>query len=188
VDEKNSKFWQSIVAGDKIAFKTLYDEYNSKVYNTAISYVQNDHDAEEITQEVFTNIFRHASKFKGNSSLNTWIYRIAINSSLNFLKKKKRFSFFHLSLNHQDKPDFEHPGVLAERKEQSKLLFQAIDSLSEQQKTAFILSFVEHLPQQEVATIMELSLKAVESLLQRAKGNLRKNLNKLGIDRRNVVK
>lgn len=69
-----------------------------------------------------------------------------------------------------------HPGVLLENKEKSKYLFKAIDSLDEKQRTAFILSYIESLPRQEVADIMDTTLKSVESLLQRAKANLRKKI------------
>lgn len=88
----------------------------------------------------------------------------------------------------RDVPDFEHPGVLMENKENTKALFKAIHTLPNQQKTAFILSFVEELPRQEVADVMEVSLKAVESLLQRAKKNMRPELEKLYPHRRNPKK
>jgi RNA polymerase sigma-70 factor (ECF subfamily) len=175
---------QSIVHGDRQAFKTLYAQFSDKVYNTALSYVQNIEDAEEVTQDVFTSIFRNASKFKGDSSLSTWIYRITINTSLNQLKKKKRQSIFRSEQQETDKPNFVHPGVLLERQENAAYLFKVIDTLADNQKTAFILSYVEDLPRQEVAEIMSLSLKAVESLLQRAKHNLRERLKNLYPNRR----
>lgn len=166
----------AVATGDRNAFRQLYDLYADKVYNTALSYAQNEADAEEITQDVFTNIFRYAGNFKGESAVGTWIYRISVNTSLNHLKKKKRFSFLKFGDTTTDQPDFEHPGVLLENKENAKILFRVIDTLPDNQKTAFILSYVEELPRQEVADIMELSLKAVESLLQRAKAGLRNKL------------
>ena len=154
------------------------------MYNTALSYAQHVPDAEEITQDVFTNVFRSAAKFKGESEVSTWIYRITVNTSLNYLRRKKRFGFLSGGEPHLDTPDFEHPGVLLEQKENAKALFKVIDTLPDQQKTAFILSFVEELPRQEVADVMRVSLKAVESLLQRAKGNLRTKLEKVYPERR----
>lgn len=166
----------AVAEGDSNAFRQLYGLYAEKVYNTALSYAQNGQDAEEIAQDVFTSIFRYAGNFKGESAVNTWIYRITVNTSLNHLKKKKRFSFLKFGNTEPDPPDFEHPGVLLENRENAKILFKVINTLPENQKTAFILSYVEDLPRQEVADIMELSLKAVESLLQRAKASLRKKL------------
>ena len=175
---------QSIANGGRKAFQQLYELYSAKVYNTVLSYVQNEHDAEEVTQDVFTSIFRNAAKFKGNAAVSTWIYRIAVNTSLNHLKRKKRFSFLKPGASDTDTPDFDHPGILLENKENAKVLFKAIGSLPDKQKTAFILSFVEDLPRQEVADVMDISLKAVESLLQRAKKNLRIKLENLYIARR----
>jgi RNA polymerase sigma-70 factor (ECF subfamily) len=175
---------QSVANGDNHGFRVLYDQFCDKVYNTAISYVQSQQDAEEITQDVFTSVFRNASKFKGDSALGTWIYRITVNTSINYINRKKRFSLLNFSNEEIEKPDFEHPGVLLEKRESAKILFQVIDTLPDSQKTAFILSFVEELPRQEVADIMEISLKATESLLQRAKNNLRNKLKNKYTDRR----
>lgn len=175
---------QAISRGEDQALAALYNQYSEKVYNTAISYTKNVEEAEEITQDVFVKIFRSASTFKQESSLSTWIYRITVNTSLNLLKKRSRFTIFKNSLDASESVDFEHPGVLIENKENAAALFKAMDCLPAQQKTAFILSFVEELPRQEVADIMETSLKAVESLLQRAKKNLRLELGKLYPHRR----
>lgn len=75
-----------------------------------------------------------------------------------------------------DKAHFDHPGILMEKKENARLLFAAIDLLKENQKTAFVLFHIEELSQKEIAEIMELSPKAVESLIQRAKAVLREKL------------
>lgn len=175
---------KSIANGDRKAFQQLYQLYAKKVYNTALSYAQDEQDAEEITQDVFSKIFRSAGKFKGDSALSSWIYRITINTSLNLIKKRKRFSFLTFGDQQVEETDFEHPGILLENKEAAKTLFKVIDGLPDNQKTAFILSFVEELPRQEVADIMGVSLKAIESLLQRAKKNLRTKLAKLYPNRR----
>lgn len=183
--KEHQEIIQQIILGDKQSFEKLYDIFSEKVYNTAISYVQNEIDAQEITQDVFVNIFRYANKFRKESTVSTWIYRITINTSLNYLKRKKRSSFLSFGEKTPDKPDFNHPGISLEKQENARLLFQVIDTLPEKQKTAFILSYIEELPRQEVADIMKISLKAVESLLQRAKKNLRNKLEKLYPGRRN---
>lgn len=170
---------KAVAEGKQGAFRELYQLFSDKVYNTAISYSRNEQDAEEITQDVFASIFKNATKFKGDSEVGTWIYRITINASLNFIKKRNRLSFLNFENKTIEKPDFEHPGALIEKKEHSAFLLSAIETLPKNQKTAFILSFIEDLPRQEVADIMETSLKAVESLLQRAKANLRNQLEKL---------
>lgn len=182
-----------IAQGSEPALEALYALFKSRVYNTALSYLQNTEEAEEVTQDVFVNIFRAAARFEGKSSVSTWIYRITVNLSLDRLNHRKRQKRFGLLVDlfggnpaepAKDLPHFDHPGVVLEQKENARILFQAIESLPDQQKTAFILSFIEDLPRQEVADVMQISLKAVESLLQRAKTNLRKRLDNFFPDRR----
>lgn len=167
---------KQIIKGNQQAFEELYNLYKSKVYNTAIGYLQNFEDAEEVTQDVFTTIFRKAHTFKGNAKVSTWIYRITINMAINQIKKRSKQPTSELESQEILLTDFGHPGIQLENQEKSKHLFYAIDSLVEKQKTAFILSYIEGLPRQEVAGIMATSLKSVESLLQRAKNNLKKKL------------
>ncbi len=182
--EEHALILQHISEGNQKAFRKLYALYSAKVYNTAISYVQSVQDAEEITQDVFTTIFRKASQFEGKSTVSTWIYRITVNRSLNFIDKRKRSASEEFNPQKMDSHSFDHPGIQLENKENASLLFKVIDTLAPNQKTAFILSYVEELPRQEVADIMDISLKATESLLMRAKTNLREKLEKVYPERR----
>ena len=164
-------------------FKTFYNQYKLVVYNVAINYVQNLEDAEEITQDVFVKAFKSYHKFNHNSDVKTWLYRIAINTSLDFIRKKSAkkylFVFGKKSLNDNEInniSNFEHPGILIENEENAKIMFQAINSLTENQKTAFVLSKLEELNNTEIATIMNLSISAVEGLIFRAKQALQEKL------------
>ena len=172
--------------GDQKALESLYNLFKEKVYNTTLSYVQNQQDAEEITQDVFIEVFNSIDKFKSEANISTWIYRITVNKSLDFIrytKRKKRFSIVKSIFNLQsgeleiDQPDFIHPGIEIELKERSAILFKAIDQLPENLKTSFILSKIEGLSYAEISEIMKTSVSSVESLLFRAKHNLRKYLN-----------
>ncbi|MEM6770476.1 MAG: RNA polymerase sigma factor [Bacteroidota bacterium] len=167
----------NIAAGDAAALRHLYDRHASRVYNTAISYLQREVEAEEVTQDVFTKVWRSAGTFKGNSEVTTWLYRIAVNTSLSALRKRKKRNIFSAFGDRElSPPDFDHPGALLEDREETKSLFAAIYRLPDRQKTAFILSYVEEIPRSQVAEIMGNTLKAVESLLIRAKAGLRKQL------------
>lgn len=153
------------------------------VYNVALNYLQNVEDAEEVTQDVFVKVFQSIDSFKDKSTFKTWIYRITINQSLDFIKKKnskKRFFVFGRKSENefeiQNTSNFEHPGILLENQENAKLLFDVINSLPENQKTAFILSKVDGLSNPEVAEIMEMSISAIESLIFRAKNSLKDKL------------
>lgn len=177
-----------IAKGNENALKKIYERYSVKVFNTVISYTKNQEDAEELHQDIFVTIYNTAGSFRKNASVSTWIYRIAVNKSLDFLRKKnslKRSGIF-TSLYKKDSgelaiesADFVHPGIKMEQAENAQLLFRVIETLPENQKTAFILTQIEDLPQKEAAEIMNTSRKAVESLLQRAKGNLKKELEKV---------
>lgn len=167
--------------GSEQAFKSLYNIFSDKVFNTCLSILQHQPDAEDTTQEVFVEVFRSVKHFKGDSSLQTWIYRIAVTKSLDHLKKKKagkRFAFIQSIFGendelHIDKPHFDHPGVLLENKEHARVLFYALSKLADKQKTAFTLHKLEGLPYAEVADIMQTSISAVESLIFRANENLK---------------
>jgi RNA polymerase sigma factor (sigma-70 family) len=161
-------------------FQELYTSYAAMVYNLAVSYLQNVEDAEEITQDVFLQVHQSLEKFKHKSTLKTWIFRITINKCLDQLKarkRKKRMAFVS-SLFHPDGQivleaiEFNHPGILLEQKENAATLFECIDELPQNQKTAFLLSKVECLPNAEISEIMEASMSSVESYLFRAKQNL----------------
>lgn len=173
---------QAIVSGDEKAFRQFYDLFKDRVYNTCLAHLQIASDAEEITQDVFVDIHRCAAEFKGTAAVSTWVYRITVNKCIDRVRyngRQRRFAFISSLFSPKDGSltydpgDFVHPGVLAENKERSRLLFAAIRQLPQNQQTAFILKQVEGLSQKEVVEIMEMSEKAVESLIQRAKGNLR---------------
>lgn len=170
-----------------VEFELLYKKFKNRVYNTALSYLQQAEDAEEVTQDVFVEVFRSQQTFREEADIGTWIYRIAINKSLDFLRHKtrqKRFAFF-TNLFHQetdeiihDPPDFRHPGVVLEQQENAAYLFKAINDLPENQKTAFILTQIEDLSYAETAKVMDVTVASVEALLHRGKQNLRKKLEK----------
>lgn len=170
--------------GDQLAYKQLVDAWKDMVYNTALGLVQNEMDAEDLVQDVFVKAWESIGGFKGESKLSTWLYRITITKSLDLLrsrKRKKRFAFVNsiFGLNNElviNPPDFLHPGVKAENKERSVELFKAIDKLPQQQKVAFVLTRVEGLNHKAVSEILNTSIPAVESLLQRARVNLKKEL------------
>lgn len=174
--DKEHQLIEQIAEGNKNAFQDLYFLYKDKVYNTSIGYLQNAEDAEEVTQDVFLSIYKKAYAFKGNAKVSTWIYRITVNKALSKIDKNKRKPYSNTEVKDHHRVDFKHPGVALEQQEKAAHLFMAINTLIDSQKTAFILTYVEGLPQKQVANIMENSVKAVESLLQRAKTNLKNKL------------
>ncbi len=152
------------------------------IYNVCLNYLHNTQDAEEATQDVFVRVHGSLDSFRKGSTLKTWIYRIAINQCLDRVKAnkaQKRFakaqSLFGIESESSLAPDFDHPGVKLEDKEAVQSIMKAIDILPENQKTALILKSMEGLTQKEIAAVLDIGEKAVESLLSRAKSNLKKN-------------
>jgi len=167
---------ERVAEGDGIAFKAFYALFSERVYNTALRYVRAVEDAEEITQDVFVRIHKKAASFKGNSAVRTWVYRITVNAALNY-QRKRRWKWLPLSQTPAPKiATSEQPNQLLETKERQSWLLDNIDQLPADQRMAIILFYLEELPQKEIAIALDRSLKAIESLLQRAKRNLKKQL------------
>lgn len=169
--------------GDEEAFTVLVETYQQMVYNTCLGFVKNEADADDLTQEVFIEVFRSIDQFREDAKLSTWLYRIAVNKSLEVIrgrKRKKRFAFIS-SLFDQEKgalnvPDYNHPGIIAENKERSKVIFAAMEKLPESQHTAYVLHKIEGLSYEEIGKIMEKSVSSVESIMHRAKKSLQQHL------------
>lgn len=167
-------------------FSNLIESYQQKVFGTCLSFVPNKEDAEDLVQEVFLEVFNSISKFKGNSTLSTWIYRITTNKCLEFIRKqktKKRTGFLKPLFSQDfsiDKTnyftEFNHPGFLLESKELNETLFRAINKLPESQTLIFTLHKIDGKSYQEIAEITDRSVSSVESVMFRAKKNLQKLL------------
>ena len=170
---------------DEKAFKFIVDKYKNFIFNISISIIQNTEEADDLTQEVFIQIYKSINKFKEKSSLSTWIYRITLSKCyehIRFKKRKKRFSkiinLFREDGSSIDIPVFNHPGIILEKKEEGKMLFEAINSLSEEQKSAYILKNIQGLSYKKISRVMKKSTSSIESLIFRAKKNLKKYLEK----------
>ncbi len=158
-------------------FEQVYQDHVDLVFNLSLHYCGSTEDAEEITQDVFVTIYLKMDAFREESSLKTWITRITINRSLDLLRKRKRQSWLRpFSTATPTAVEFNHPGVQLEHQEQVNRVFQHIHALPERQKTALILMKLEHKSMAEIAEIMDLSPKAIESLISRAKENLSKKI------------
>jgi RNA polymerase sigma factor (sigma-70 family) len=166
-------------------FQSVYAQYKRRVLNTALNMVQRVEDAEEIMQDVFVEVYFNLDGFRGESALGTWIYRITINKSLDFLKKKnrkKRFGWLTSLFDPESGrelhviSDFKHPGSTMENEEEISNIFLHIEKLPQKQKTALILSVMEQLSYDEISKVMDTSISSVESLLFRARKNLKNSL------------
>lgn len=184
-DMQETSLLEKLKQRDHEAFRWLVESYQTRVINLANAYLHSIQEAEDIAQDVFIEVLDSINKFKGSSAISTWIYRITVNKSLNRRKKLMRMSFFGTGIFSADNnesqiapvaPDTASPDHGIHNEEDKKALHKAIDKLPAQQKTAFILNKYELLSYKEIAEVMNVSMSAVESLLFRAKTNLRKHL------------
>ena len=166
-----------------MAFSYLVKQYQKIILNVSLNILHNLEDAEDVTQEVFISASQAIRNFKGESKISTWLYRIAMMKSLEHIRKhktQKRFAFVISLFQNEEKPidvgdksHSSHPGVILENKQRTQILFQAIEKLPEKQRISFVLNKLEGLSYEEVGSVMQLSLSSIESLIFRAKQNLR---------------
>ena len=172
--------------GDERAFRVMVEKYQKLVVNACYKMVFNQEDAKDIAQEVFIEVFHSIHKFRGESKFSTWLYRISINRSLNFIRdnknQKKTQAIEQDNFGRQAKKEADlgvygdEADKAVESQERQKMLHKTISSLPESQRVAFTLNKYEDLSYQQIAEVMETSVSAVESLIHRAKKNLQKKL------------
>ena len=171
--------------GEEPAFKVLVENYQDRVYYSVLNILQNAHEAEDTAQETFIQVYESIHGFKEESSLATWIYRIAVRKALEKIRKQKNRQRLHSIVpwwmpSEEKSMDaaYLNPGISKENKEKATIIFKAISELPSNQRIAFTLIRVQGMKHEEASEIMELSIKAIESLLSRAKENLQNRLKK----------
>ena len=180
----DSEIIELILQGDREKFRILVDQYQQMVFRTCMGFLHHKEDAEDLTQEVFIRAYQSLSRFKGDSAFSTWLYQIAVNASLNRIRKSplklilQRFDKTEGDKNIKDisASDEENPEKILIRNEHIEWIRKALESLPENQRTALVLSKYDDLPQKKISEIMNITEGAVEALLQRAKKSLRERL------------
>ena len=175
-----SEFLIQLRSGSRVAFAQLVATYQKTVLNICYRFLLNREDAEDVSQEVFVEVFHSIRNFRADAKLSTWIYRIAVSKSLDEIKRnsrKKRISSIGKTLGLEkishlvsgtDRPDH-----TMEENEELNLLMHALNRLHESQRIALALSKIEGYSNTEIAEIMQTTLTAVDSLIYRAKQNLK---------------
>lgn len=167
--------------GDYTAYDELVRRYQERVYATVYHMTSNHEDAGDLTQETFIKGFAALKSFKGDSSFYTWVYRIAVNKTINFIKQRKNRT--HLSLNDMDFNAENHPDMVdmvsdktprrdAGLNELQEKLNDAMQKLSPMHRLVVTLHDVQGLPHEEIATIMDCNIGTVRSRLFYARQQL----------------
>lgn len=172
--------------GNSEAMTHLIVRYQGRIYNAILKLCQNSDDAAELTQDTFVKVFEKLSTFRAESSFYTWLFRIAINLTLNHCKRRLKIST--VSLDGAGGPDEAQrasllglladskgpdPVELARRKELVKIINDSIGQLPEEFRVVLVLRDIEQMSYAEIADVLELELGTVKSRLSRARGMLR---------------
>jgi RNA polymerase sigma-70 factor, ECF subfamily len=170
-EKPDSELLGLVAAGAQAAFAELVQRHQDKVFNLAYRFSRNRQDAEDLAQEVFFKVWKYARTFKGRSAFSTWLYRLAVNTCLNY-RQKKKIDPEPLPLLGDLQAKTTTAGEEIISRERESLLNKALNGLPVRQKMALILANFEGKSYEEIAVIMEVSLAAVETLLFRARQNL----------------
>lgn len=170
--------------GDRSAFKTLFDTHSTHVYNICLRMLGNPGDAEEVSQDVFMTLWQKADSVRGESRLSTWLHRVAINKSINFrkrggvlnrLKQIMSIDTEDVSLSEQlPAPETERPDRALESNQATEELAALMAEIPSRQREIYLLHKLEGFSYNEIAEDLNISLASVESLMHRAKENLKK--------------
>ncbi|MDZ7738866.1 MAG: RNA polymerase sigma factor [Bacteroidales bacterium] len=177
-DNSEKQIINALIDGEDSAYRHIIAKYREPVVRLCRGFTGSADDAEDLAQDVFIEVFRSVGRFKGRSSLSTWIYRIAVNKSINFVRdrSKKNHDDYALTAEIEGRDNDDSADSRLMQKDHAMALHSAVERLPESQRTAFVLSKYEDMSYSEIAAIMKNSISSVESLLFRAKRNLQKHL------------
>ncbi len=154
--------------GDLNAFQTIYDQTKRVVYNIVYKMTFNEDESRDITQDVYLKVFQHRMQFQPKAAIQTWIYQIAVNHTLNYLRRKKMqrikqdaVNFFYLqkrsSRNEQDTIDLK------------EIVYRLLKKMNEKYRLPLILREVEDLPYDDISKVLGIGVGTVKSRINRAR-------------------
>jgi len=183
---EDQRLLAALQSGDERAYEQLIERFQTPVYNLAYRLLNDQSDAADVLQEVFIKIFRNVATFRGDSSLRTWVYRIAVNESHN----RRRWLFRHRrgetgieefwdDSESREKPLKDHgetPFDFTMNREAQLILEEGLAALNPVYRDVLVLREVEEMSYEEIAAILEVSIGTVKSRIVRGRDALRKHL------------
>ncbi len=175
--------------GDSEAMSCLIVKYQDRVYNTILKICRNHDDAAELTQDTFVKVLENIGSFRGKSSFYTWLFRVAVNHSLNYCKR--RFKLSPVSLDAENDqieegkwklaaaladPNGVDPVAVAQQKELSQIVVNLIGQLQQEYRVVLVLRDIEQMSYAEIAEVLQIETGTVKSRLSRARAKLRQLL------------
>ena len=175
--------------GDLEAMSCLIVKYQDRIYNAILKICHNYDDAAELTQDTFVKVLENINSFRSSSSFYTWLFRVAVNHTLNYCKR--RFKLSPLSLDAEidqgeggrgklaevlASPDGPDPAVVAQQKELTKIVINLIGQLQQEYRVVLVLRDIEQMTYAEIAEVLQIETGTVKSRLSRARVKLRELL------------
>jgi RNA polymerase sigma-70 factor (ECF subfamily) len=175
--------------GEPEAMSCLIVKYQDRVYNTIFKICQNRDDAAELTQDTFVKVLENIRTFREESSFYTWLFRVAVNLTLNYCKRRFKLSPVSLDADNErlekDKgklgamladPNGQDPAAIAQQKELSRLVVNTIGQLGQDFRAVLVLRDIEQMSYAEIADVLQIETGTVKSRLSRARSQLRELL------------
>lgn len=173
-DEEDQDLMKAIADGEETALRRLMEKHGGPLMRYTGHILDDFHRCEDAVQHVFTQVWMSASSWKPKAKVKTWIYTIAYRHCLNMIRAERP------AQDIQDYPIEDQsmqPDAVIQAEQNKQILEETMDTLPERQKTALLLRFAEGFSQKEAAQILDVSEKALESLISRGKAELAKKLN-----------
>lgn len=175
-----------VARGETSAFKEIVERYQNQVMSTVYRFTGDYYQAEDLTQEVFIRVFKSAKRYRPKAKFRTWLFKIVVNLCLNYKRDKSRNRTQSLDaplitndgelMREVSTPPGDIPDIALEEREMRRKVRDAVDSLPENQRLAVILQRFEEMSYKEISESLGISVSAVESLLFRARRNLKLKL------------
>ena len=174
------------IRGDVDAFEELIKDYKKMAYNIALRVLRSKEDAEDISQEALVKVFKNIGSFNMKSTFKVWLYRIVMNTCLDFKRKKNIITYsIDKPLENdeseiiQEIPDnSNNPDIVIQNKLESQMLYECIDMLDDDFRTVIVLRDVQGLSYRDIASILSCNEGTVKSRLNRARKKLREIITK----------
>ena len=180
-EKKEQPEWlEKVRQNDIYAWEKLVKEYENMVYHIAYRMMQNEQEAKDISQEIFIKVYRNLPKFDEKSTFSTWLYRIAINTCIDALRKNKTKQTIsweqHIEQNKNETITYttETPEEICLQKEKQNNIMEALQNLSPEHKAVILMRDIQDMTYGEIAECLSVSLGTVKSRIARAREQFKK--------------
>ncbi len=183
---KDEELIEKILNGKTELYGEIINRYQNKVYSTVYSYTRDYEEAKDLTQEIFIKIYNNLPNFKNKSQFSTYLYRVAVNRCIDWTRKKRLKTISAMFFQEDDEADIyeyiadysSNPEEILLKEEKVNIIKEEINNLPEIYKTVMIMFYFQDFSPQEIADILEIPRKTVDTRLYRARNLLKTKLTK----------